>query len=707
MSYGLIYTIPFSSSLGKNYRVDIEREDYSGESVELIADESPFVVNCEGDDFIYTPIRTSTASLNVFGSDYLQELYSTEYRQYRVILKELLEDSEKVLWSGFVKPEIYTQEYGDEDFTLSIECVSAIEVLDKIDYKNESRDFVSLWDLVKYCIIESRGLYEYIYIPFVYFRYSGESTNPINILSNLKVSAQNFFDEDNKAMTCKEILEEICKVMNWTLVDFGGNLFFVDADNLSGNYLRTESGKEDWEIVSIDSINVQDIGYDGDNHTLDILGGYNKVTVKCSNYPVGEALPDTSFENLTVLTEKDEKTFQSETGGYKVIHYKFYESEDIKFRLIPYKYGSNEDNVTELGENELVQSIQDAPSWELASITGAIPYKFDDYEEDAQGNASIIDYDYTEDIRIKTNRGTSQTLIFSQNNRIPIIQIKGASVAYKEGAFSINFELYMLARATSGIVDYNFHFRLRIGNMYFHGKSGGEDSYWDTNSNVVVGEYDNNLRVSFGTDNNDYYGPYTLLSSRKLNDKLDGVKGYICRMPDNIVISGDLEFTIYAPYASFVIGGLRPDYFLLRGFEFKFNKYEDRDNEESDSDRIYENVINENYVNELDEIELKISTYNNDGACFSKLVIDSRYLEDNLYCLLVDKPIRLEELLIQRIVSQYREPHVKLTQQLCYDVINPASKLTDDSQPDKYFMYAGGEIDYQGDTQRVILIEVK
>lgn len=701
MSYGLIYTIPFSSSLGKNYRVEIEKENYSGESFELVADESPFVVNCESDDFIYTPIRTSTATLNVFGNDYLQELYSTEYRQYRVILKE----SDKVLWCGFVKPEVYTQEYGDEDFTLSIECVSAIEVLDKLDYKNDNRDFISLWDLIKYCLTESHGVYDYIYVPFVYFRYSEESATPVNILSNLKVSAQNFFDEDDESMTCKEILEEISKIMNWTLVDYGGDLYFVDVDNLGGKYLRSKIDNDNWELVSIESNNVQLIGYDGDNHTLDILGGYNKVTIKCSNYPVGDALPDTSFDELSVLTTKDEKTAQSVTGGYKVSHYKFYKSKSEKYKLIPYRYNSETDDLTEISEEDLIQYIQETPKWELASITGAIPYKYDDYEEDSKGNANIIDYEYSETIRIKTSRGTSQVLIFSQNNRIPIIKIKGSSAAYFQGAFSINFDLYMLALSTSGIVDYDFHFQLRIGNKYFHGKSGGSEYYWDDNSEIIIGEYDNNLRVNFGDDNNDYNGPYTLISSRKLGDGLNGVKGYICKIPDNEVLSGDVELTIYGPYASFVLGGLRPDYFSLSDFEFNFNKYEDSEEEDSDSDRIYENVINESYVNELDEIELKISTYNQDGACFSKLVIDNKYLEDNLHCLLVNKVVRLEELLIQRIVSYYQKSHLKLTQQLVYHAISPASMLTDDSQPDKTFIYVGGEIDYQQDTMSVIMIE--
>lgn len=150
---------------------------------------------------------------------------------------------------------------------------------------------------------------------------------------------------------------------------------------------------------------------------------------------------------------------------------------------------------------------------------------------------------------------------------------------------------------------------------------------------------------------------------------------------------------------------MRPDYFSLSDFEFNFNKYEDSEEEDSDSDRIYENVINESYVNELDEIELKISTYNQDEACFSKLVIDNKYLEDNLHCLLVNKVVRLEELLIQRIVSYYQKSHLKLTQQLVYHAISPASMLTDDSQPDKTFIYVGGEIDYQQDTMSVIMIE--
>lgn len=697
MSYGLMYKIPFSSSLGKDYVVEIEKEGYIGEYHELVADETPFVVNRAGEDFIYSPLRTSTATINVFGDDYLRELYSTDYRQYRVLLK--CENS--VLWSGFVKPEVYTQEYGDEEFSLSIECVSAIEVLDKIDYKNDSRDFVSLWNLISYCIEESCGLYKYVYFPLVY------SLDADNILEKLTVSTQNFFDEDGEAMTCKEILEEICKVMNWTLVDWGGSLYFVDPDNINGEYAYSEIGGTIWKIIASGIQNVQAIGYDGDNHTLDIVGGYNKAVVKCSNYPVGDALPDTSFSNLKVLTKKDEKRKLSESGGNEVSHYKFYTSKDTNFELIPYKYGKNIDDVESLSPEELINIIQDTPSWKLASLTGAIPYKYDIYEEDAEGYANQIDYDYAEEIRIKTSRTTSQELIFSQQNRIPIVRIRGNAAVYSTGAFIIDFKLIMSAINTLGVVDYDFHFQLRVGKYYFHGTTGGKEFYWDNDSSVVVGEYDNNLEVDFGTDNNNYTGPYTLKTSRKLNDGLNGLSGFICRLPDNMVLSGDIELIIYAPFVAFTQGGARANYFSIQSFSFDYHRYneDDEDNEE-ETDRMYENMVNENYVNELDEIELKISTYNNDGACFSKLVMDGEYITDNIYCRLVDKNVRLEELLIQRIIGQYKSPHIKLTQQLCNVPILPINMLTDDSQPGRLFMCTGGEIDYQGDTQRVILMEV-
>lgn len=702
MSYRLIYTLPFNGIDGKDYTIKIEKEGYQGTSSELTGQPSPFTVTLSDEEFVYTPTRFSTATLHIFGGDYLQDLFSTDYRMCRVTLYE----GDRMIWRGFIKPEIYTQDYRNVKFNLDLECYSAMSVLEYVDYKQkgESRGFVTLWDLLKQCIEESRGEYGFVYLPHVYGTDQSAFNAWNNPLSEMSVSEQNFFDEDDNPMTYKNVLEDIMKLMNWTCVDYMGDLYFIDINNQDGEYYQY--GPSTFSKVQAGSMSVQDIGFSGDGHTLDIAPGYNKVTIRCSNYPVGDALPDTSFDTLKYLTSKDTKIYQSNTQGYKVTHYEFMNSENERYKLWAYKYGSEEDDMTDLSSEELKEEIDKATTWELASITGAIPVRYDEYNEDKNGNADITDYEFTEQYYIKTGRRTAdRTPIFSRNNRIPIMTIKGVPAAYSNGAFAIYFSLEMLATMTGGLATYDFHFRLRIGSKYYHGGDNGY--YWDTNPEPVVGEYTNNLWVDFDDTNaNDFKGPYEIQTKgRKLNDGLDGVKGYVCHLPEDEILYGDMEFTLFGPHASFVIGSTPANYFAIQNFEFSYAKYSTNDDSE-DSDRTYENVVNENYINELDEIELKISSYNNDGSCYSKVLMGDKYLEDNLYCGITGNTIRPEELLIRRIVDYYSATKLRLTEVLKRADITPITKLTDRTQPGKYFLAMGGEIDYKMNSFKVIMVEV-
>ena len=258
---------------------------------------------------------------------------------------------------------------------------------------------------------------------------------------------------------------------------------------------------------------------------------------------------------------------------------------------------------------------------------------------------------------------------------------------------------------TGGLATYDFHFRLRIGSKYYHGGDNGY--YWDTNPEPVVGEYTNNLWVDFDDTNaNDFKGPYEIQTKgRKLNDGLDGLKGYVCHLPEDEILYGDMEFTLFGPHASFVIGSTPANYFAIQNFEFSYAKYSTNDDSE-DSDRTYENVVNENYINELDEIELKISSYNNDGACYSKVLFGDKYLESNLYCGITGNTIRPEELLIRRIVDYYSATKLRITEVLKRADITPITRLTDRTQPGKYFLAMGGEIDYKMNSFKVIMVEV-
>ena len=100
MSYGLIYTIPFATLDNVPCVVEIEKDEYTGKVTELIPASSPFTVEIDDEEFLYTPTRFSTATIRVVGNDYLQSLFSITYQQYRVIFKR----NGIVAWCGFIKP---------------------------------------------------------------------------------------------------------------------------------------------------------------------------------------------------------------------------------------------------------------------------------------------------------------------------------------------------------------------------------------------------------------------------------------------------------------------------------------------------------------------------------------------------------------------------------------------------------------------------
>ena len=133
------------------------------------------------------------------------------------------------------------------------------------------------------------------------------------------------------------------------------------------------------------------------------------------------------------------------------------------------------------------------------------------------------------------------------------------------------------------------------------------------------------------------------------------------------------------------------------------NNQEDKNSEKGD--RVYENEINEKLINELEDIQVKISTYNKDGLTHSKLLLNNKYLEDNLYSKITDGFVRLEELLIRRIRGQYINSKIKLTQQLKYASIRPITLLTDDFIPKVKFTITGGEIDFYNEQMQLNMID--
>lgn len=709
MIYGLIYTIPFATLDNTLCVIEIEKENYTGISTELQAADNPFTVDIEDEEFIYTPTRFSTAKISIAGSDYLQSLFSTSYREFRVTLKK----DGVVTWCGYVKPELYTQDYVGETFVLEVECYSAMSVLEYLDYKvvGSGKSMITLWSLLQRCIAESRGRYNGVYIPHVYAKDEIDYNAGLNPILNMTVSEQNFFDEDNKAMTLKDVLEAICHFFNWTCVDWRGDLYFVDVDH-AGTYFYYNPALESKTDITSNDLIIQNVGFAGSDNTYDRLPGYNKVSVKDSNYPVSEILPK-MFGDESLKPLINTAPYYKKTDGNKFTCFsKFY--TNVRFVNI-FTNGDTLENV-----NVNLSSLGANADSAVVDNVGTLITKQSGFGW-ADGAPATLDWSnvVVVGMGLKDKSFSDLTgLTVFLNKEIPVMKInpdymgdimvsptdeESTRYLVLSGSYFQSDTLYtdptkpgdMSAFGTNGNA---CRFILKIGNKYWSGSKWlpTERSFFAT----CVHEDTNKV----------WYSWLPIMNTVTYDMGID-VEGYAIPIKKSDGLVGKIEFTVLRPLPIKYGGGGQivryPYYTFLKDLKLQLTQSKsEQDVLDNSTDRTYENVVNSEYINKLDEIEFKITSYNNDGACYSKVLWNGAYLTDNLWNVLLSTTKRPEEMLITRIINHYSDTRIKLTQVIKERPdLTPITRLSDNYLVNKRFIPIGGTIDYKADKFSCIMIE--
>lgn len=725
MNYGLIYSVSIPSLRHNNYTLEIEKKGYTGINTNVKGGSEPFVTTLDDDDFVYLPLRLSTAKLSVVGTNELSSLFATEYQEYRVTLKL----DAQILWRGFIKPELYTQDYTATAHELGIECLSAITVLEHINYTQVSSSglvFVSLKNLIERALTATNSRLDSIYIPHTFSADSASYGTSALLRDDCLISEQNFFDEENKAMNFKDILEEICRFSHTTLYDDCGSLYFVDHDytdaydeyNLINGVLTLTTAN----ALTINTKSVQSIGFGGSDHSLDIIAGYNKASVVTSNYNnISKVFPTEDWDTLTKI--EDMKSSGSVIVSDKIKPYHFrrkllegtiykahyyagtgYTADGQSTKELthwPFNYGTIYETATEVSAptQYIYNRSYNTPYFGLNY--GAYIAQYADYlDEDVP-----INYDFANAILLHKymqyddqNRRTAfdpkayTGFLTFRNHLITAIFSDGAIILSAQvRVMPPSFDcMYTNFDTAYGFPNFPFNpqkvtltFMLRIGSRYFNGST-----WTDT---VSMFNVDTETITSINS--------FTALKSNKTLDMpYNGATGYL--IPITGVEKGEVFFAIMDTDNNCAIKDLKLDFQVVDDYVPASSK------DDNSSDRKYSNVVNGAYINELDEIEEKISSYNHDGLCYSKLLLGNDFIKDNLYEGINQVVTRPEELLLRRIVNQYSGPKIKLTQVLIYDsTLRPIDKLTDNFQQGKKFVVTGREVKYRSETMNTLMME--
>ena len=661
---GLRYRIPFKDNMNTEYLVEVFREGYEGEVKELRGSASCFVVTGTDDDFLYKAVRTSSATLCVIDTELLLDLYSinNQYAKVRLLRDGVLE------WTGYIKPEQFTQPYVPTAEAVSVECVCALGTLEHMEYKElDAMDgVVTMWELMKHLVRRANGGYRGVYIPWVY---STTESMGVNVMERISLIENNFINEE---MNLMEVMEAVCKFLNWTVHDVGGCLWFTDAD-WKGTYRMYDEAMETYTEVQGNEVVLQDVGMSGSGgNTLDVIPGYNKASVKALNHVFDDVVKDEPYDILEAYADGQylTETYGGADGAHAV-RKQFL--KDMLWSTFVYDMNGKMIDKKDLDGYSLVS---------LNNTRGAILMREADYRCVSGSNAypadDVTDFEYEDSVQIRVALTSTAGLPVGMVNTVALM-MEGENAVFADCAISIDgtFEAFFddamagAAGKTSPLTR-SVLVSVSCGNKYYDG------SKWVDGYSSFTLEVDANGKIK---SNRNPFTPYKSIS------------GYVIPM-DFFV--GKPKISIFTPIwldegGTHYITGVK-----VRGLKFGYAKKEGIVDEGEDGDRVYENVVNEAYMSDAEEVEFEISSYNADGATYSKALMDGGWLTDNLYCALTGSYIRPEEMLIRRIVNRYGDTKVKLTESVrMTGDVTPISVLYDRGMVEKRFRLTSGEWDYE------------
>lgn len=168
----------------------------------------------------------------------------------------------------------------------------------------------------------------------------------------------------------------------------------------------------------------------------------------------------------------------------------------------------------------------------------------------------------------------------------------------------------------------------------------------------------------------------------------DSEDGVAIKMPDNVLFGG-LTFQLFTPNHLGVFPMYRTDggchvctAFHISDLKLKYTTSDSVknifENETYDPDVLYTNVIDDNYVTELDDIKLKINTYYNKASSYSYVINNNNFIEKILNTT-TNKKQKAEEHLIEKYVTHYSSPKFQYENSLINKDISPFSIIHEET----------------------------
>ncbi len=702
-----------------------------GEEITLLA--NPIEIQYEGADDVFAPYRCSSLTVRFLQESFQEELNNTLGNNVFVTLQKEEKGKYKTIWQGFSTPQIYNQPFvnilGD---TFELEAQDALSTLKYCYFeKQATKKHLSIFDYVQLAFLQLGNLYTFVHFP----------STPKNVVKSTYINQGNWFDEDGKGKTYLEILSEICRYMNWTLVTEGDEVYFIDHHTEEYEVYNLQSGMK-FPLVTLKkkhTLNKEDVSSNDCN--ISLLPSYNKITLTSKHFPI----------------QKTQKKFEDEN-----LYHCHIEKKDLNFKKDMWiNQHSFQDDGRDSKDVQLWYVISNADTKDAKAhdffirynYTKNRRYNFISHPKDGSNNRPLVNNeDFTKDVffnynachpveyythdtddldalpkKISLKRGILyQTAFGKTDNAIHEEEAaRGQFINWtpfhennNQVIFSHNIGHIVTGKNDNACVNINFNFksyygaffpcrelksnryngiqyRLRMGELYYDERS---DDWTTTKHNCTL----------YLEDSGDIIQDF---ENWKSNILFENRKGLNVKLPRQM--EGDIVFEFLRPFTGLTetkIAGDRYKYTrwtppanIISNFETTFIGLSDDDTETQ-----YENTLSDNrFIEEASEMELLITTYDNKAPNYSS----PYYFKDNKAYFIQDLDFGLyeataEESIILKNTCQLKTPQLKmeitLNRELGFNSIIESSWFKD-----KQFIVSSYSFDPQQINYTYTFIELK
>lgn len=695
MSYATKYTVPFQSISGIDYEVLIDVDGFAGTATELIGGGNVFTTEVDNGD-VLEPIRSGSATLQVFGSDYLQDLYASNPQGIRVTLMK----GNEVMWLGYMTPDTFSQDFSRPEFLYDIECVEALSTL-KYKKFSETTDIITFIQLIKNAAILA-GYSK------VYLTQSVCTTTGANIYQNAYISCGNFYDELGEGMTYYEILEEMAKYLVCsTFTAYGDALYLLDyqaiRNGVNDYYYYDLTSNPPTTVTLADVTSTHTLGYRGTGATLSRIAGKNKAVVNCSLYEVENVLPEFDNEQsmfVSMWSIVSNWTENKENKSEKKI-IRFYDHP--KFSFYHYAFDAN--------HNGIITETSEALQQDTIGSSFARTSTFDNIKPPTK-----LQFDDIVFVQLfKTTAGLEAGDAIPISG--PLIKMKSNKILLNPKVYlSISFEMMLIGNSIpyqrEADFSKDFDWQINVPCQLYVGDYMYNGTTWVLNP-TRTGSTTFNIPIKFAKDEK-VRGRYVNVTNTNTFDSgIPELNGYIIN-PATVNIYGAPEFTIMSPgvYLAPQILGVWAKYIQIKNIKLEWAVenttdtaiYDEWVKDGTKNDVVYENVISDDYIEEADEVELKICTNSDYKLALSSVLSGTGYM-DKIQSLSLAKTEIAEQLILEKVVSTFDTPRFTINPTV-KNALKPYSLVQDEGLVGVHFINAGGDTDWKLDSTTTNLIQL-